>query len=372
MTTKKPALTEDKIVHYEQALQKINTYLVNAYQGVSPEKAEQQELEALQALLQEATQRLNTARSKLASPSPKKGDDPIKKRVMNKIDLWLETHAYIRVWKKGATALHLEQRIELESEQQPAYIELPTHCRVEINTWSRSTLTYDRYPFAPHKELTEKNFTVVLEVDRGGRFTLKDQQEKVEQHTNHPDMLALDLTLQIVYPENGQTLRVQTEAYLPPYILVKKGKNLDTTETIKETSMPKHVMKTISPMLRFGLPKVDFGGASLELVFEEENQVELSEDQLNILYKWWKNLKSEYKDVIRNRQAKIIVRGYTSSTGDERYNMTLGTKRAKYVYDYLNDIIGSSDGKNIAKIYIESAGEHEEDRKHVKITVISN
>ncbi len=78
----------------------------------------------------------------------------------------------------------------------------------------------------------------------------------------------------------------------------------------------------------------------LSLRVEQENQAVSSSDQLRVLYQWWKELKPELKSKIQEQKAQIVITGYASSTGTERYNQQLGNKRAKHVAEMLMYKIG--------------------------------
>ena len=87
---------------------------------------------------------------------------------------------------------------------------------------------------------------------------------------------------------------------------------------------------------------------------------------------WWRQLKPEVQEAIRNREVKIRITGYTSPLGSNEYNVTLANKRAQHVADILIPKIGKNDrGESLAIIRIISEGEDtEDDRRYVKIETL--
>jgi len=111
---------------------------------------------------------------------------------------------------------------------------------------------------------------------------------------------------------------------------------------------------------------------SKELVFENENQAILSCDQLRVLHKWWDTLKPALRLKVENREAYVKIIGYTTTSGDDRYNTNLGEKRAIDVKNLLDTIIGKrAENEGIADIRYSSKGEiSDSPDRYVKIIVI--
>ncbi len=109
-----------------------------------------------------------------------------------------------------------------------------------------------------------------------------------------------------------------------------------------------------------------------ELVFEKENQAVLSSDQRSVCLDWWRQLKPEVQEAIRNREMKIRITGYTSPTGTTIYNTQLADKRAQHISDMLTYKIGKdTKGESLAIIQVIGEGEDtDDDRRYVKIEIM--
>jgi outer membrane protein OmpA-like peptidoglycan-associated protein len=111
--------------------------------------------------------------------------------------------------------------------------------------------------------------------------------------------------------------------------------------------------------------------AEQELIFEKENQAVLSSDQREVCMKWWYELSPMLKKKLRNKEAKLIIQGYTTPSGTTRYNDRLAEERAKETLKVLAPKIGVDlEGKPAFLYSIIAEGEYTDNSyRYVKITV---
>ncbi|WP_052593976.1 OmpA family protein [Aureispira sp. CCB-QB1] len=301
-------------------------------------------------------------------------DDPIVKQINYELYLSLETFIYVKVWdlNKGKEKPYFTKKIELESESDFPTIEIPSYSEVEISTWAKASFI-DANIFAdPYVEILQKDYFALIKVDKKGNYSLIDTNEKTNIH-NSKVLSDYDVSLNIEYIKNGQQIRVHADGFATGKVVEKEYKNWDT-KTIKEKAEFKDkVLKSIAPTLKLkALKYIAPPPVSKELIFESENQAILSCDQLRVLHKWWDSLQQELKNKVENREAYIKVIGYTTTTGNDRYNDKLGEQRALDVKKLLDTIIGKkSETEGVADIRYSSKGEISDDPdRYVKILVI--
>jgi hypothetical protein len=109
-----------------------------------------------------------------------------------------------------------------------------------------------------------------------------------------------------------------------------------------------------------------------ELIFENENQAILSSDQKSVCLEWWKKLRPNTKENIRNKKVKVVIQGFASPPGTNEYNNQLGLDRAKNVATLLTPKIGTDlNGEPLCIFNLIGEGEATNDpRRYVKITIV--
>lgn len=105
-----------------------------------------------------------------------------------------------------------------------------------------------------------------------------------------------------------------------------------------------------------------------EVLFEKENQRDISDLQFVELEKWYFSLSDDIRKQIEDKTLKIIVNGYTTHTGTEKHNSDLGDYRATTVSNILERFIG----KGLANITERSIGEREKSKRYAEIIIESN
>ncbi|MCI4670779.1 MAG: DUF4157 domain-containing protein [Bacteroidia bacterium] len=72
-----------------------------------------------------------------------------------------------------------------------------------------------------------------------------------------------------------------------------------------------------------------------DILFEKENQENLSPEGKQRLGMWWNNIPQEVQQKVLSGELTVFLDGHTSMTGTDRYNSELGEKRAQNVREAL-------------------------------------
>lgn len=317
---------------------------------------EQQQLDQLQTKINTVRERLQELEKGSLTPEV---DDPIKKRINYELLIELETYITVKAWSQSdLNTLLLEEKIELENDAAPTKLSIPNNSKVEVYTWARAAFIDANLVVKSAREILQKDYMAVLLVSKDGEFKLQYTKEMVGE--NNPKILKeYGIMLDIHYREQGRIINLQLDGFASAKQIEASYKNWDTRE-IKTTQIFKdQILKSISPDLIFEVEKKEVqAAASKELFFEKENQATLSNAQVKAIHQWWGQLPPTLQEQIKASEVTVEVIGYTSHTGSNIYNSTLGKKRAQCVGELLSDIIGETlDGKSIADINCSTRGE---------------
>ncbi len=222
-----------------------------------------------------------------------------------------------------------------------------------------------------------KNYkiTCTFEVDADGTINIyKDAVLKItEEDASIMDLIFVTKSIDIDL-DNADRLSISGGTQINTTAVFPKGiKQWLSTKTVGKAELIRSFSLKLSAAKAEKAPSRPVAPVEKELVFEKENQAVLSSDQLRVLYQWWKELKPELKSKIQEQKAQVVITGYASNTGTERYNQQLGKKRAEDAKKILLDLIGNdSSNKPIADIISNSEGEWiENPRRCLKIVIRS-
>lgn len=139
-----------------------------------------------------------------------------------------------------------------------------------------------------------------------------------------------------------------------------------TMNSIKDFSFSKGFKIKILPF-----PKKDVQKTAVfirkEVLFEEENQKDISNTQFIELEKWYFSLSDDIRKQIEDRALKIRIKGYTTHSGSKKHNSDLGNYRANNVLNVLERFIG----EGLADISKKSIGEREKSKRYAEIIIES-
>lgn len=308
------------------------------------------------------------------STTLKDQDVPIEKQIDYQLYLTLETFIFVKVWdlNKGKDKPTFTKKIELESESEFPILEVPSYSNIEISTWAKASFIDTNLFESHYVEILQKDYSALVSINKKGIFSLNDYSEKTNIH-NNTVLKDYDVSLNIEYIQNGQQIRVHADGFATGKIIEESYSNWDTKTVKEKQAFKDKVLKSIAPTFKFKAQKyIPLPPLSKELIFESENQAILSCDQLRVLHKWWNTLNPDLKSKVENREAYVKVIGFTTTTGNDRYNTKLGEQRALDVKKLLDTIIGKrSENEGVADIRFSSKGEISDNPdRYVKILVI--
>lgn len=219
-----------------------------------------------------------------------------------------------------------------------------------------------------------KNYKIScqFEVNEQGEVNVyKDSIHKLtEEDTDKADLLFFARPIEVDL-DNADRLSISGGTTVNTMSVVpQKIKDWLNKKIVGKTELT----KTFSLKVSAAAPakKAPMAPVEKELVFEKENQAVLSSDQREVCLEWWENLSIKHKEAVRNQKAKLVIRGFTSSTGTELYNETLAAKRAQHVAKMLVPKIGRDiEGKPVCRFELIAKGERTDDpKRYVRITVV--
>lgn len=305
-------------------------------------------------------------------------EDPIVKRIDYELLIYLETFITVKYWEldkvdiKGYKPTTLP-KVELDNEDEIPVLDIPANSKVEVYTWAKAIFKDANLFEADYNEIIQKDFFADVVVDKKGNFSLEDTNEKVG--SNNSNLLKkYDISLNIDYVGGGKKIRLHADGFATAKVQEESYKNWDTKTKTEKREFKDQVLKSITPAFKLKAGKyIAPPSPSKELIFESENQAILSSDQRKVCVYWWEQLKPELKERIRNKKAKIVVKGFASPPGSIEYNEKLAMKRAQNIAKILSNKIGVDlDGKPIGIFNIISKGEETDDpKRYVKIIVVS-
>ncbi|BDS13459.1 OmpA family protein [Aureispira anguillae] len=347
--------------------------------GISAE--EQAQLDKIEATIAKVEEVIAIKRQKilqistdLKSLKRKKEDDPIERQIDYQLSISLETFITIKYWRldQPNEAPVILPKVELENETDFPIVSIPSNTKVEVYTWAKAIFIDANLLTSNDEEVLQKDFSATIHIDKKGKFSLLDSNETVTIN-NHEKLKGYDITLGIKYISGGASIRLQANGLAKGKTLEESYKNWDSKDKKTAFVMTDQVLKSIAPTLVLQPEKyIAPAPISKKLIFESENQAILSCDQLRTLQDWWKGLKDDLKNKVKNREAYIEVIGYTTTTGNDLYNYNLAGDRAFDVGRLLAGMIGITlEGKSIADIRPISEGENTDNpNRYVKILIV--
>lgn len=305
---------------------------------------------------------------------------PIIKNIDFPHKLTLDAHLHIQAWdwdkNFSEPKRYLQEDIEVDNEDNVCGPTVLTNSRVHINIWAKASIIEWDWLYGWDNKYTSevltKEFDLRLHIDKEGNFKVLHFGEKVEEH-NPKKIEEYQISLSSILIEKGSCIRIKAEGLLTGKVKEQKYKNWDTRELSETITFSDQVVAAIAPTICiYTNERAREVVRDQELYFESENQAILSSDQLHVLNRWWEHQPSHIKQLIKEGKATIEIVGFTSPTGTDEYNLSLGEKRAEHVKKMLNMIIGKDSSDNyMADIHTASKGELSKfPKRYVSINVI--
>ncbi|BDS14341.1 OmpA family protein [Aureispira anguillae] len=310
---------------------------------------------------EEEQEQLNRLQQKVKKIKQQLLDDPIKKGVDFWVDFSLETFVNIQGWGMQDGQEIINTKIELDQEGQKN-IALSANANYHISIWTKANIDYWHGIGGLHHkaEYIIKDHYCEVAIQPNGKLSFSRIADKIIE-ASKPDLIQeYSVELSAQYNERNHSISIKGAATTPA----------KDEEGVK---YEKQVLSNTLVGIQIQVTDiVPFQTIEKELVFERENQAILSSDQASVCRKWWQELDPRLKELVRNRKAKVVIQGFTSPTGTERYNEILGTKRAQHIARLLKPKIGVDDNGNAVCIF-ECIGEGEETgdpKRYVKIKIV--
>ncbi|BDS14339.1 OmpA family protein [Aureispira anguillae] len=310
---------------------------------------------------EEEQEQLNRLQQKVKKIKQQLLDDPIKKGVDFWVDFSLETFVNIQGWGMQDGQEIINTKIELDQEGQKN-IALSANANYHISIWTKANIDYWHGIGGLHHkaEYIIKDHYCEVAIQPNGKLSFSRIADKIIE-ASKPDLIQeYSVELSAQYNERNHSISIKGAATTPA----------KDEEGVK---YEKQVLSNTLVGIQIQVTDiVPFQTIEKELVFERENQAELSNTQFKELHQWWLSLDKATLAAVKNREMVITIEGYTSHTGKEIDNFNLGRMRGLTIKKYLDGMIGKIDGRGIAKINIISIGEAKQSKRYAKIIIGSN
>jgi outer membrane protein OmpA-like peptidoglycan-associated protein len=280
------------------------------------------------------------------------GEGPIKKELEWWVDFSLETFVTVKNVKTKKEVTH-----EFDKEEQME-ISLKAGINYEIHIWTKAYIDYYYSIIANKKiEFITKKIYYQISISPDGELGIEKISEKVSEASS-PDVL------------EKFSVEIGSEPKESAHLIVIKGSATTPERDEDGVKYEKQILSETETNIHFNVtdikeePKIYI---TKEILFEKENQKEISNEQFVVLEKWWSSLNKKIVEEIKNNNLEVIIKGYATHTGENKDNAILGKNRAKNVKKFLDSMIG----EGLNKIIIEAVGERKNSKRYAEIIIKS-